>query len=127
MQKGFTAVEVMISLIIAVIFLFSGYQLYLVVNDSLMVSRNRADASNLAYVYLKKRSDSTDMSMCSHAIKNFEETLSEEESNLNSVKVSTTINFLYGCNQKLIEISSIVEYKLNNTKQTEKQVIYVEK
>jgi len=47
-EAGFTAVELLVTLFVAAIFLFAGYQLYsIVINDS-AVARNQSQASNIA-------------------------------------------------------------------------------
>lgn len=53
-QSGFSAVELMISLFIAVAFIASGYQLYSVIVKDGATARYRAQASNIAYTNLRK-------------------------------------------------------------------------
>ena len=53
-EGGFTAVELLVTLFVAALFLFSGYQLFNVVLNNGTDSRNLAAASNLAYSYLRK-------------------------------------------------------------------------
>lgn len=53
-QAGFSAVELMISLFIAVAFIASGYQLYSVIIKDGASARHRTQASNIAYTYLRK-------------------------------------------------------------------------
>lgn len=54
MSKGFSAVELLITLFIAAAFLICGYQLYdLIIKDS-GETRTQARASNLAYDYLQQ-------------------------------------------------------------------------
>lgn len=52
-QGGFSAVELMVSLFIAVAFITTGYQLYSVVVNDGAATRQRAQASNAAYSYLR--------------------------------------------------------------------------
>lgn len=52
--EGFTAIEVLVTLMVASVFLFSFYQLYSVVINDASASRNRAKASNAAYEQARK-------------------------------------------------------------------------
>ena len=58
-QKGFTAVELLITLIIASMFLFAGYQLYTQVTRDGNDANTLAKVSNVAYEELRKRAAST--------------------------------------------------------------------
>ena len=59
-QSGFSAVELLITLIIAAIFLIAGYQLYALVTKDSGESRTLANANNVASQYLQKyKSNST--------------------------------------------------------------------
>ncbi len=53
-QAGFTAIELLITIIVAALFAISFYQLFIAVNQSSAAARNRATASDLAYSYLRK-------------------------------------------------------------------------
>ncbi len=56
LQRGFTAVELLVAMVIGTILLATAYQLYsFVLNDS-TDTRMRATASNLAYRFLRERS-----------------------------------------------------------------------
>jgi Tfp pilus assembly protein PilE len=55
-QSGFSAVELLITLFIAVAFIATGYQLYTIVIKDGGESRARAKASNIAYDNLRKYS-----------------------------------------------------------------------
>lgn len=57
-QKGFTAVELLITLFVASFFLIAGYQLFgVIINDS-GDARAKAKASNVAYDYLRRYANS---------------------------------------------------------------------
>ena len=58
-EGGFTAVELLITLFIAVAFLGTAYQLYTAVIRDSAEARFRAKASNIAYAELRKWSDDT--------------------------------------------------------------------
>ncbi len=53
-SAGFTAVELMIALVVGALFLISGYQLYGVVNERSSAAREMAEASNVGYEVLRK-------------------------------------------------------------------------
>lgn len=52
-SKGFTVVELMVTLVIAVLFVISGYQLYGTVSLRSSATRQAAEASNIAYDVLR--------------------------------------------------------------------------
>lgn len=54
MNRGFTVVETMITLVIAGIFLLSGYQLFLAVDARSVEIRRMSVASNIAYSNLRE-------------------------------------------------------------------------
>ena len=57
-QSGFSAVELLVALFVATVFLAAGHQLYItIVNDS-GEARQRAQASNIAYNTLRRYADS---------------------------------------------------------------------
>ena len=70
-EAGFTAVELLITLFIAVIFLGAAYQLYTVVIGDSAEARFRARASNAAYAELRKRADITTPGCTPAAEQNF--------------------------------------------------------
>lgn len=53
-EHGFTAVELLITLFIAAIFLFAGYAMYTTVTTYSANSRHRAQADRIAYDYLQR-------------------------------------------------------------------------
>ena len=57
-QSGFSAVELLITLFIASLFVMMGYQLYSVVLNDSGDTRSRAKASNIAYKYLRQYAQS---------------------------------------------------------------------
>lgn len=58
LQSGFTAVELLITLFVAVAFLVAGYQLYNVIIKDGGNVRGQATASNTAYDYMRRYSPS---------------------------------------------------------------------
>ena len=55
-ESGFTAVELLVTLFVAVAFLATGYQLYTVILQDGGAARSQAKASNIAYAALRKYS-----------------------------------------------------------------------
>lgn len=58
-QQGFSAIELMISLFIAVAFIATGYQLYSVIIKDSAAANQRTIASNIAYSHLRQLTDAT--------------------------------------------------------------------
>lgn len=54
MQEGFSAVELLITLFIAAAFIATGYQLYSVVTTDGSTALQQAQATNIAYDYLRR-------------------------------------------------------------------------
>lgn len=57
-QAGFTAVEVLVTLFIATVFIGGGYQMYGLINSNSQQTRERSIASNLAYEALRRQAAS---------------------------------------------------------------------
>jgi len=57
-QTGFTAVELLITLFVAALFLFAGYQLYNVILSSGTTARNQTLAGSVANNYIQQYADS---------------------------------------------------------------------
>lgn len=53
-QQGFTVVETVVTLVVAVLFVITINTLFVAIIRSTASNRNRADASNAAYAYLRK-------------------------------------------------------------------------
>ena len=57
-QKGLSAVELLVALLVASVFLISGYQLYTYIFQNGTQSSQMAEASNIAYVEMRKKAAS---------------------------------------------------------------------
>lgn len=57
-SDGFTAVELLVTIIVAAMFTITLYQLMISVNNSSTAARNRATASDIAYTNLRKYASS---------------------------------------------------------------------
>lgn len=53
-QKGFSAIELLVTLFIALLFLSMGYTLYGAIVTSSSTARHRAQADNITYEYLRR-------------------------------------------------------------------------
>lgn len=122
--KGFTAVEVMIALVVASIFLFSGHQLFALVYQSHFTARTKAQATNIAQAHLRERANEEFTCGVTTPDKNHTPYPHED---LKGLKIKTRVTCPYGKNQKLIRVAVNVEYTMNGIKQQEEQVIYVDK
>ena len=58
-QQGFTAVELLVTLFVAVAFIATSYQLYSAIVRDSGDARFRAKASNIAYAELRKQADTS--------------------------------------------------------------------
>lgn len=65
MSKGFTTVELMATLIVASLFLISGYQLFSAVSYQSGQARNMGEASNIGYRILRQQTYSSVTNSCS--------------------------------------------------------------
>ncbi len=54
LQTGFTAVETLLTIMVATMFIISLYLLYITITSTAANDRNRATANELAYAYLRK-------------------------------------------------------------------------
>ena len=64
MSKGFTTVELMATLIVASLFLISGYQLFSAVSYQSGQARNIGEASNIGYKILRQQTYSAVTNSC---------------------------------------------------------------
>jgi len=137
---GFTAVEMLVTIVVAAIFATSFYMLFTTVNSASASARSNATASDLAYSYLRKyasasstptwfvcstasgSSNTNDSVINSNATGQVLEniTMTTAESNLPSpIVVKVTALATYGCNgdnvKKPIRIESQVTYGPQST------------
>lgn len=125
-KRAFTAVEVMIALVIASVFLIAGFQLYGIVAQGHLYSRMRSEASSIAYAHLRDRTNRVTMADCSTSVKVIDEKPFDGE-NMTDLKITSRISAPYRCSEKVLKVEVIVEYTVNGSKQTERQALYVDK
>lgn len=121
-QSGFTAIELLITLFVAAAFLVSGYQLYSVVIKDGGQTRAQAKASNVAYDYLRRYSN-TATNPCTTI--NPEINTSVSVAGLSAVTVSVAITCPYASVTTLSKVDVTVKY--NNPEQTIKYASYINK
>ncbi len=125
-KSGVTTVEVLISLLIMSIFLFSGYQLYSVVLSGSLLSRSRSKAANIAYSHLRYVGDSINMANCSTDVITANRTPMSDE-NLPGLTIKSTVSAPYSCAARLMRVEIEVSYNVGTTKHKEVQAVYVQK
>ena len=110
---GFSAVEVMIALIIASLFLF--------------YARLRSEASNVAYAELRKATSTT--FACPVGPRRTLDRVSYPTNtpNLIGLKATTRVSCPYGTTQKILKVEVEIEYRINGNVQKEIQALYVDK
>lgn len=107
-QKGFSAVELLITLFIAAAFLGAAYQLYAVVINNGGEVRMRAKADNIAYQYLRNYSLQA-TSPCSGVVPTPPPSI-PPASNLPNATISASITCPYGTNSNTSKIEVIINY-----------------
>lgn len=106
-QSGFTAVELLITLFIAALFLLAGYQLFNVILTSGATARSQALASTTADTYLQQYSDSaTTPCSASTPLSNSSITVS----GLSNTRVTVAITCPVANTPNLSKISATVTY-----------------
>ena len=106
-QSGFSAVELLVTLFIAALFLVSGYQLYSLVIEDGGKTRSQAKANNLLYDYLK-RYESFVSNPCAASTPINNEAVSVE--NLENVTITVAITCPYTATTSISKVSVTVTY-----------------
>lgn len=105
-NEGFTVVELLVSLIVGMLLLFSAYQLYVYVLDNSSATRMQATASSLAYQFLRENS-----TYATNPCTTITKTPSvPSTSNLPNATASVTITCLSGGPNTLSVVTSSVTY-----------------
>ncbi len=124
-QSGFTAVELLITLFVAAAFLVAGYQLFnLVIKDG-GNTRVESAASNVAYDYLRRYSDSAATNPCtpSTPLANTDVTVEGTP----NAKVSVSITCPQDDAPSLSKVDATVTYGLGTDANTVKYATYIDK
>jgi len=121
-KYGFTIVELLITMFVAVAFLLAGYQLYsLMIKDSSETTM-QTRASNLAYEYLQ-RYKSTATNPCSTQTPATDQSI--ETDGLYAVKFSVTIYCPYGTGSSISRVKIDLKYGDKSPQQTVSNATYV--
>ncbi|CAN5366824.1 hypothetical protein BH10PAT4_BH10PAT4_3120 [soil metagenome] len=119
-QSGFTAVELLITLFVAVAFLVAGYQLYNVIIKDGGNTRGQSRAANVAYDYLRRYSPSTvNPCVASTPLNNSAITVA----GISAVTVTVAFTCPYTAQTNITEVTSTVKY--NNPQETVVYATYV--
>ena len=108
-QSGFSAIELLITLFIAAMFLVSGYQLYNIIIKDGGQSRMQARAGNIAYDYLQRYKSNTDYvtNPCtSHTPLNGPVTVDD----LPDVSITVNISCPFGASSPISKVNVDVKY-----------------
>lgn len=107
--EGFTVVELLVTLFITVAFLAIGHQLYATIMTKSGEAQQRAKASNLAYQYLRTKSDST-TSPCVPGVNPNNQTVTSPPEGLSQVRVTVTTTCPNSALPQLSKIVATVTY-----------------
>lgn len=129
-QQGFSAVELLITLFVAVAFIATGYQLYSTIVKDGGEARFRARASNLAYENLRRAADTTPTCSATAAVSY---PTVPSGSGLDTPRIIQTISAPQGCSgstwqDRVMKVEITVEYgPSSSTKQEVTHAVYVSK
>lgn len=115
-KAGFSAVELLISLFIAVAFLGSGYQLYSVIIKDSYETHSRAVASDIAYNALRQYSPQAGTNCLARTISG---TTIPSGSGLGNASLSVQITCPYGAGNAVSKVTARVAYG-----QPQKEVVH---
>lgn len=118
-EEGFTAVELLITLFIAALFLFSGYQLYAQVMRNSTDANQNAKISNVLYEKMQTASNAVTAANPGGCTSSNEGTSSESKQveGIGSVTLATTVSCPQGANTStnLFLIKVRATYSFNGT------------
>ncbi|MDT4837103.1 hypothetical protein FQZ97_708270 [compost metagenome] len=128
-QQGFSAVELLITLFVAVAFIATGYQLYSTIVKDGGEARFRARASNLAYENLRRASDTTPTCSATPAVSN---PSVPSGSGLDTPVMTQTISAPQGCSgsswqDRVMKVEITVTYGPQSDRQEVTHAVYVSK
>lgn len=107
---GFSAVELMISMFIAVAFIASGYQLYSVIIKDGSEVNYRTQASNIAYSYLRQYGTQPSGNCVAKSTQTITMTASEKATLPNNAKAYYDYTCPYGTGSSVWRITTKVTY-----------------
>lgn len=125
-KKGLTTTELLVSLVLATIFIITSHQLYIIVLNNNLEVRSKAKALNIAYGHLRAISDSINMANCSDSSTTIDRTPNSDE-NLPNLSIKAYLSAPYKCTNRLMKVEVKVDYLVNGAIRQETQVLYVQK
>lgn len=123
-QHGFTAVELLITLFVAAIFLIAGYQLFNVVIRDGGDARAESRAGNIAYTYMRKYSNAA-TNPCTPQTPVSNTAVTENTDGLTNAKVSITITCPQSDTPTVSKVEAIITY--NDPQKTTRFSTFVDK
>lgn len=128
-QQGFSAVELLITLFIAVAFIATGYQLYSTIVKDGGEARFRARASNLAYENLRRAGDTNPTCSATAAVST---PAVPSNNGLDAPVITQTISAPQGCNgttwkDRVMRVEIRVTYGPQSNRQEVTHAVYVAK
>lgn len=122
--EGFTAVELLITLFVAALFIISGYQLYAVATADSADIRERSLASNIGYKYLRI-AEAKSSFVCGDEFPDRSDVWDQLRS-VTEIKVTRTMMFSGdSCGDGLMKIQVDIEYTTRGVSEVQTQVVYV--
>lgn len=124
-SKGFSAVELLVSLIVAALFLFAGFSLYNSIMKYSVESRNRAKADLIAVEYLR-RYESTVPATCAASTPLALQAVpaSDNTGGLNTPRISVAFTCPNSTQPWITEVTARVEYLENSVAKAIEQEVY---
>ena len=123
-SNGFSAIELLITLFVASVFLMSGYQLYTVIIEDSGTTRAESVVANTAYDYLRRYSDSaTNPCAASTPLSNQAISITDVDSPV----VTVTISCPQSATTTLSRIEVSISYGTGDDANTVKYATYVDK
>lgn len=122
-EAGFTAVELLITLIIAALFVISGFQIYTVIMKDGNEARLEAQANNIAYEYLAGAQASAPTTCSASSTTPTPPT----NSGLAQIEVAVNRTCPYTTSSSVSAVEVIVKYGVSTPKSEVRSVIYVRK
>lgn len=124
-QEGFSAVELLITLFIAAIFVLAGYQLYSYVLLGGTETSQEAIASNIAYKYLRQVADTITEGSCAAASPMTNQAVSNAGLPNTTVTVTVTCPYASGPQSGISLVQSSVHYLSSTDTETVSHALYV--
>ncbi|MDN5819811.1 MAG: prepilin-type N-terminal cleavage/methylation domain-containing protein [bacterium] len=122
--QGFTAVELLITLFVAALFITSGYQLYAITTADSADIRERSLASNIGYKFLRI-AEAKGFFVCGTESPDNSEAW-DQLRNVTDIKITRSMVFSGDtCGNGLMKIQVDIEYTSRGDSEIQTQVLYV--